>query len=55
MSFIYSYLAIDDHSRVKLQVRDGMPHTDYINACFVKVGYINALSTFFEWLTTAKN
>ena len=31
------YCFADDHSRVKLQLLHGDPHSDYINACFINV------------------
>lgn len=34
-----SLLATDDHCRVRLSVQNSLPHSDYINANFVPVGF----------------
>ena len=31
------YLSIDDHARVVLPIQDGVPGSDYINACHMNV------------------
>lgn len=34
---LFSFLLSDDHSRVRLQLLDGDPHSDYINANYIDV------------------
>lgn len=34
---VFCYLSVDDHSRVRLLVLDGDPHSDYINANYIDV------------------
>ena len=34
---LFSALSADDHSRVRLLVLDGDPHSDYINANYIDV------------------
>ena len=37
----FSFLLSDDHSRVRLQLLDGDPHSDYINANYIDVSLLD--------------
>lgn len=49
--FLLFVLSADDHSRVRLLVLDGDPHSDYINANYIDVSTLIGLSSYGLELT----
>lgn len=49
--FLLFVLSADDHSRVRLLVLDGDPHSDYINANYIDVSILIGLSSYGLELT----
>lgn len=49
--FLLFVLSPDDHSRVRLLVLDGDPHSDYINANYIDVSILIGLSSYGLELT----
>lgn len=45
---LFSALSIDDHSRVRLLVLDGDPHSDYINANYIDVSILMGMGLAAE-------
>lgn len=43
---VFSSLSADDHSRVRLLVLDGDPHSDYINANYIDVRIFTGLGSW---------
>lgn len=52
---LFFVLSTDDHSRVRLLVLDGDPHSDYINANYIDVSILMELSSSELLTVQARN